>query len=236
MATYNGRRYVTEQLETILSEIGPEDEVIVVDDASTDDTIEIITSIGDSRIRVHANPQNLGYVRNFEKALSLAKGEYVFLSDQDDLWLRGRLDLMISALQKTSVVASNFRYIGDAPRRVESLRLRTSDEKKNLTNLFMLWVGLRPYYGCAMAMRREALGMILPFPRFLTETHDQWIALCANVTKSISHLSDDTLIRRLHESNTTPKTNRPLWVILRARWMLLRAFVVALSRKPRLRH
>lgn len=87
MATYNGEEYIKEQLESILCQLGEMDEIIISDDGSTDNTLNIIESYNDSRIKIHINTGKHGFVYNFENALQKAKGEYIFLSDQDDIWL-----------------------------------------------------------------------------------------------------------------------------------------------------
>lgn len=227
MAAYNGAAHITEQIESILPQLGPADELVIVDDASTDDTVQVVSRIADDRIRLIASAENRGYVRNFEAALLQSRGEYVFLADQDDVWVPGRVEAMIAALQDSDVVASNFGFFGHRPRRIESIRLRASDGPRRWANLFALWVGYRPYFGCAMAFRRPARDLILPFPAFLTETHDQWIAMVGNLAGSMVHLEQDTLVRRLHENNTTPKKWRSLRLILKARFMLVRAFFEA---------
>ena len=233
MAAYNGAEHIGEQIESILSELGPDDELVVVDDASTDKTRELVAGVGDSRIRLIPSPVNRGYVRTFEAALAHSRGEYLFLADQDDLWIPGRVQRMVATLQDAEVVASNFSFFGQRPRAIESIRLRSADSGRRWANLFALWVGYRPYYGCSMAMRRSVLPLILPFPGFLTETHDQWIAMVANLAGTMRHLEEDTLQRRLHDANTSPKQWRSLRVILRARLMLLRAFLVAVGRTRR---
>lgn len=230
MATYNGAAHVEEQIASILPELKDGDELVIVDDASTDDTAKVIEQIGDQRIRLIRSAVNRGYVKTFEAALTASQGDYVFLSDQDDVWVPGRIDLMVAALQHADVVASNFGYFGQAPRRIESLRLRSADSSRRWANLLTLWIGIRPYYGCAMGFRSSAKDLILPFPRFLVETHDQWIALVGNLRGSMAHLEPNTLNRRLHDNNTTPKRARSLGLILRARFMLARAFIVALAR------
>ncbi len=230
MASYNGAAHVVEQLESILAQLGSDDEVVVVDDASIDASVQMVTGLGDSRIRLIRSPSNEGYVRTFEKALTASRGDYVFLSDQDDRWLPGRLDLMLDALSAQPVVASNFSFFGQNPRAIESLRLKADDSSRRWINLLLLWIGVRPYYGCAMAFRRDVAPLILPFPRFLYETHDQWIAMVGNLIGGMRHLEQDTLSRRLHESNTTPKKSRSALLILRSRIMLARAFVVAARR------
>src|SRR4051812_43134771 len=101
MATYQGEQYVERQLRSILDEIGPDDEVIVVDDCSRDRTVERIEDLADPRIVVHRNPVNRREVYSFGKAIELAKGEVVFLADQDDVWLPGRVSLMATRLRES---------------------------------------------------------------------------------------------------------------------------------------
>lgn len=233
MAAYNGAAYIREQIDSILPEIGLGDELIIVDDGSTDRTRETVAAVTDPRIRLIISPVNRGYVRTFETALLHSRGEYVFLADQDDLWLPGRVKVLIGELQDADVVASNFGFFGQRPRAIESIRLRSSDSSRRWANIFALWVGYRPYYGCAMAMRRPVLELILPFPPFLTETHDQWIALVGNLLGRIRHCEADTLLRRLHESNNSPKQWRSPGLVVLARLMLLRAFAEAWKRTRR---
>ncbi|WP_246657710.1 glycosyltransferase [Arthrobacter yangruifuii] len=235
MAAYNGAAHIEEQIASILPQLTSGDELVIVDDASTDDTTKIVEALEDPRIRLIRSAVNRGYVKTFEAALSASTGEYVFLSDQDDVWIPGRVDAMVAELQEHEVVASNFGYFGQAPRKIGSLRLRGSDSHRRLANLLALWIGVRPYYGCAMAFRGTVRDVILPFPGFLVETHDQWIALVGNLRGSMAHLEANTLNRRLHENNATPKKARSLRLILRSRIMLARAFAVALTRTRRLR-
>lgn len=235
MATFNGSAHVLDQMRSILVQLGPNDELVVVDDASSDSTVEAIASLRDDRIRLLKSPINRGYVKTFETALTASRGQYIFLSDQDDLWIPGRLNLMLDALATSPVIASNFSFFGQAPRRIESLRLKAKDSPRRWANLLLLWIGVRPYYGCAMAFRRDIATVILPFPTFLTETHDQWIAMVGNLHNGMRHLEENTLSRRLHDSNTTPKGTRPALLILRSRVMLGRAFIVAIQRTRKYR-
>ena len=104
IATYNGEKYIREQLDSILVQLGPDDEIVVCDDRSSDRTLELIEGYRDSRIHVHRNEKNLGHVRNFEKAISLSRGDYLFLSDQDDVWLPGRVQEMLGQMQSDASV------------------------------------------------------------------------------------------------------------------------------------
>ena len=100
LASYNGEKFIREQMESILSELSPFDEVIVCDDGSTDATCSIIMSFNDPRIKLIINNNNIGHVKNFEKVLLLAQGQFIFLSDQDDIWVAGKVQKVIAAFQK----------------------------------------------------------------------------------------------------------------------------------------
>ena len=233
MATYKGEAFVREQLESILAQFGADDEVVVVDDASPDGTASVVESIGDPRVRLVKATINKGYVRTFEQAVGLSKGEFIFLSDQDDIWIPGRLERMLKALSTHLVVASNFDMHGAAPRPWIP-RLRSSDSGHHLANLAGILVGYRAYYGCGMAFRREAMGYFTPVPGYVRESHDLWLAICGNVAGSIAHLDESTIYRRLHDENQTPAGFRSLPKIITARLMLLRLMAEAAARKRRL--
>ena len=104
IATYNGEKYIFEQISSILSQLGKDDEVIISDDGSTDDTIKIIESICDNRVRLLINNGKHGFVSNFEKALMKSKGDFIFLSDQDDIWKSNKVQVVLKSLNKYDLV------------------------------------------------------------------------------------------------------------------------------------
>lgn len=230
MATYNGSAHLAEQLDSILVQLGPRDEVVVVDDASTDDTRAVLATFDDPRVRVRESPVNRGYVRTFEEALVAARGEMILLSDQDDVWLPGRRDAMVAAMRAHQVVASNLTTL-DGPDALRGpfgqsdWKLGPRDDGRPVTNLLGIIAGLKPYYGCAMGVRRDALATVLPFPPHLVESHDLWLAMYGNLTGSIAHLDRRTLARRLHGDNATPTRPRGLRAVLVSRVRLVRALL-----------
>lgn len=232
MATYKGAAYVREQILSILAQLGGNDELVIVDDASTDDTLAVVRGIADSRVRLLEFSVNQGYVRAFNHAVTESRGAYVFLADQDDVWLPGRLEVMLAALQETDVVASNFGVLGGGGRGDVPL-LKASDSRRAVRNIAGVIVGYRPYYGCGMAMTRAQAGVFAPIPQFIGESHDLWLALCGNVRRSMTHIEEPTLLRRLHENNVTPRGWRSLPVVIAARVMILRALIEALRRSRR---
>lgn len=229
MATYKGEPFVREQVDSILTELGADDELVIVDDASPDGTADVVAGIPDPRIRLVRSAANRGYVRTFEEAIRLSRGEYIFLSDQDDIWIPGRVELMLAGLGRSQVVASNFDMLGGGPRPWIP-PLRSSDSGRHAANLFGILIGYRAYYGCAMAFRREAARYFIPIPGYVRESHDLWLAICANTARSITHLDEATIHRRLHDENQTPAGWRSLPKIAAARWMLLRLMAEAFRR------
>ena len=229
LAAYRGAPYIEAQIRSILEQLGPCDELVVVDDASQDATAHVVAGIDDPRVVLIRNSVNRGYVRTFERALGSARGQYLLLSDQDDLWLPGRLDAMLHALVRRGVVSTSVSVLGDPAARPRFL-LRARDSERHLANLWGILVGYRPYTGCAMALRRDILTSVLPIPAFVHESHDLWIALIANTHGQNLHLEAPSVARRLHDANQTPLGWRGPRAILRARLMKLRALAVALRR------
>lgn len=235
LATYNGAAHVAEQLVSVLEQLAPHDEVVVVDDASTDDTVDRVLALDDPRVRIHRLDANVGYVRAFEQAMRLAEGDLLLLCDQDDVWRPGRVTAMVDALTRTRVVATNLGTL-DGPPRLRGpygqadWRLREAQSAQHARNVLGILAGNRPYYGCAMGLRRDALDVVLPFPGLLVESHDLWIALYGNLSRSITHLEMRSLDRRFHTGNASSPTPRGVVAVLRSRAMLARA-VVELRRR-----
>lgn len=230
MATYNGAQFINEQIRSILPQLGDHDELVIVDDASSDNTVELVGAFADSRIVLARNEVNRGYVRTFERALALARGEVILLSDQDDEWFPGRVEAMLSEMGDRLLVVSNWEPRGGAPGFFERIRLRARDSRHHLRNVVGIIVGYRLHWGCAMAVRRELLDIALPFPSWMDESHDQYLALAANMARSVRYMEADTVWHRLHDRNLTPQKPRALAKILRARVRLLGELAVLGSR------
>ena len=112
MATFNGGKFIREQLESILSQLPPDAEIIIADDGSTDDTLLVVDSLNESRIRVLPAERHLGVIYNFERALRASKGEIVFLADQDDVWLPGKVEMCLAALNEADLVMHDAFLLG----------------------------------------------------------------------------------------------------------------------------
>jgi glycosyltransferase involved in cell wall biosynthesis len=211
MATFNGIRFIQEQVESILSQMGVHDELVIVDDASNDETVTYLESIGDPRIRIYRNTSNIGHVQSFAKVLSMARGKYILMADQDDIWVEGRLNIIREALScGVALVSTNSKFIDSENRVIPPLHpdLLEVDSSRFFNNIFRIFIGKAYYDGCAMGLSRKLLKIILPIPSYV-ESHDLWIAMAANMSKSNRHLASYTLYRRLHGKNAST-ASRPL--------------------------
>jgi len=216
MATYNGERHLSEQVDSILIQLGVNDELVVVDDASSDGTVALLEGIDDPRIRVFRNLTNIGHVQSFARALSLAKSRYILMADQDDIWIEGRLLAMREALETGfALVSTNSKFIDREGRMIPPLHpdLAEFDSSRYATNILRVFLGTAYYDGCTMGFRDELRELILPIPPYV-ESHDLWIAMCGNVARSNLHLERYTLRRRVHGGNASVVNRsfiRKLW-------------------------
>lgn len=234
MATHNGEKFIKEQLDSILCQLGPEDEVIVSDDGSTDCTINIIKSINDDRIKIYHYEQTIKtkhahrYVcKNFENALNHAKGDYIFLSDQDDCWMEGKVDACLKYLNQYTLVVHQAHLCNNNLAQTGELMYGDNFVFKNY---FAIKRG--KYYGCTLAFRRELLKVILPFPNSLV-LHDHWIGCLAELTGNVYYEKKSLISYRIHNSNTSvgPSKNSVIFRIQYRAQMFIQMFSRYLFRK-----
>jgi glycosyltransferase involved in cell wall biosynthesis len=208
MATYNGEKYIKKQIDSILCQLDRNDELIISDDGSTDKTLDIIESLNDTRITVlyHQEVNNIysGYYkiifavgRNFENAIKATKGDYIFLSDQDDIWLPNKVKLSIDKLQLYDLVVSDCAIIDHEGR---LLKRSYFDEFIRPSKHILRTIYKSSFHGCCMAFRKDLKSYILPFPNNPVG-HDTWIGLVAIKNFSIVFLRKQTLLYRVHDSN-----------------------------------
>jgi len=216
MSTFNGGRHLREQVDSILLQLGAKDELVVVDDGSHDDSVAVLQALGDMRIRLHCNDSNLGPVRSFERALGLAKGEIVFLADQDDVWLPGKVEAMVAALAAAELAVSDCRVVDESLVELHpSFFARQRSGPGLLRNL-----ARNSFLGCCMAMRRELLQFALPFPARVP-MHDWWLGLVGQTFGRVVFLEQPLLLYRRHGANasTTAGVSTAPWS-MRIRWRL----------------
>ena len=233
MAVYNGEKYIYQQIESILAQIDSSDEIVVSDDGSSDKTLEIIRSFDDTRIVLISNTSRRGLVENIENALVNARGDYIFLADQDDVWVSTRVSAVLHLLQIYDLVISDC-YVVDSGLNIlkDSLFRINNSSPGFVKNLIK-----NSYVGCCMAFNRKILKSVLPFPRYIP-MHDWWIGLVCEYRYKTCFINDKLVYYRRHFSNisdTSSFSSSSFFLKLRWRMLLVIAlvdrFVLSLIRK-----
>lgn len=198
IASYNGEKYIEQQISSILKQLGPEDELIISDDNSKDNTIGIVNNIGDARIKVIQNRKSLGLIKNFQVGLKLVEGDYIFLSDQDDIWQENKVKIFLEYLKDYDVVQSD-AVIVDSNLKVlyPSLYALKGSRRGLIRNLWK-----NNYVGCNMAFKRKVLEVVLPFPTNIP-MHDIWIGFVTELFFSSFFIPEKLLLYRRHFDNFT---------------------------------
>ncbi len=229
LAAYNGERYVQSQLRSILDQLEPDDEIVVVDDASTDATVERIAALGDGRVRLLRNEHNLGVRATFERALRACRHQFIFLSDQDDLWLHDKRTTLLAELQAGAVLALSDASVIDADGR--ELEASFMARRGGFRGSALATLMKNRYLGCTMAFRRELLADILPIPQRVPQ-HDMWIGLLATARGRVAYVDRTLLQYRRHGGNASPYRRAGLVQMLTWRWRLLMALLARRWRGP----
>lgn len=217
MTTYNGEKYVKEQIQSILIQLSGEDELIIADDGSTDKTLKIIEQIKDPRIKLFRNCFN-NVVKNFEFSIGKSVGDFIFLSDQDDIWHQNKVEKYLNFFKKTNadLVISNVAVIN------QDGELRQEEFYENqfkgavYSNLIK-----NNFIGCAMAFRKTAVKWFLPFPADLP-MHDWWIGLVIGKRGKVSFLDEKLLYYRRHGGNLTSGKKSSFYNIIKWRWIIMK--------------
>lgn len=200
MATYNGEKFIEQQINSILNQLGDSDELIISDDKSIDNTVSIIKGINDKRIKLIINKGEHGYTRNFENALKNAIGELIFLSDQDDIWLDDKISVMTKELQSYDFVVSDSIAVNRDLNVLYQSRFQEFDVKSGFINNFIR----TRYIGCCMAFKRKVLEVSLPFPdNYIDCPHDYWVALVSELYFKTNLIEKPLILYRRHSSNTS---------------------------------
>lgn len=222
LASFNGALHVEAQVRSILKALGPDDEIVVSDDGSTDQTLEILHAIGDDRVRYAPPGQHLGYQRNFQRAIAASRGRYIFFSDQDDICLPARVPKSLDALSRCDCVCGDAIVVDQDLNEIASSFFALRKARFGALSLF-----LRPaVIGATMACRREFVIANLPFPRDVP--HDMWLSIRATLHGRLCAESGPFILYRRHEkalSATGTTTRRNLHRILAERIRLLAALV-----------
>lgn len=201
LATYNGEKYLFEQLSSILKQLAVDDELIISDDHSTDNTVRIVEGCADSRIRLIYNDRAKGYTRNFENAIENASGDMIFISDQDDVWRMDKVETMKRYLKEYDMVISDATYVNDVLEVTRGSHFRLSKMQGGFFRHL-----LKPcYIGACMAFNRVVLEKLLPFPKWARYcSHDYWLTLVGECGYKIRLVDEELILYRRHDGNASP--------------------------------
>ena len=222
MAIKNGEEFLREQIGSILPQLAVGDELIISDDSSVDESPSIVKSFNDPRIRLIQN-SGAGLIANFETALIHARGRYLFLADQDDIWMQHKVPTMLKYLQDNDLVVSDCTIVN---RNLEILGgsyfLTNGSGKGILKNLIR-----NSYMGCCMAFNRQVLERAIPFPKEI-QMHDAWIGLISEFHFRTFFIPEPLVLHRRHSFNasTTWSASRLPWTSrITGRYTLLKKLV-----------
>lgn len=199
--TFNGERYIGQQLDSIIVQLKPEDEIIISDDSSTDKTTEIIKAYNDPRIRLLENCKFKSPVFNLENALKLAKGDFVFLADQDDVWDKDKVKIILGYLTKYNIVVTDCVLIDEEGTETHPSFFEKNGSRAGLIHNFIK----NSYLGCCLAFDRKILKSVLPFPGKIA-MHDIWIGLISELIGKPVFLPEKLVSYRRHSLNFSPTT------------------------------
>lgn len=213
VATYNGEKYIEEQMQSILNQTFQDFEVVVRDDCSNDDTYEILCRIArkDNRISLKRNIHNIGFKRNFERIVNDCTGKFIAFSDQDDIWEIKHLEILLSIIGNKDLACGNSLLVDQYN---NSLKITMKDVvgmEQEIETANVCW---RLFYdnfvqGSAMLVRKELCDKYLPIPEQVG-FHDYWLALVASVNNGIAYTSQIILRYRQHGNNVTNNVRKSL--------------------------
>lgn len=200
MATYNGAQFIAQQISSILKQLGDHDELVISDDSSIDETVTIINSFADHRIKLYTGQRFRNPILNFQFALNRSSGKYIFLADQDDVWMDDKYEIMIAKLTEYDLVISDSIIVDQQLNPLHPSFFEYFGSRKGLFKNMIK----SSYYGSCMAFNRKVLEAALPFPDTKEIGHDLWLGLVAEIKFSVLFLKKPLLKYRRHEQAFTP--------------------------------
>jgi len=204
MATFNGEKFIMEQIVSILNQLSKYDELIISDNGSTDQTLYIINKINDPRIRVLHYTDKKGPIWNFENALKHVDGDFIFLADQDDMWENDRLSLAMSHLKNNILTVCNCKIINAEGSVIQK---ETFFEMKNSGPGLLKNLISNTFLGCCLGFKKELLPVILPFPKDIP-MHDWWIGLAASKLGKTYFIDKPGILYRRHGQNASTASEK----------------------------
>lgn len=208
MATYNGEAYLREQLDSILNQTISVIEIVVCDDCSTDNTWSILSEYAEKYtcFKIIRNEKNIGFLHNFEKAISLCSGDYIALCDQDDVWLPHHLQVLLNGLGNKTLSVGDAELIDSHGNRLgyklsycENLDFIPEDD---LGKAYFILFYKNPYQGASMLCQKSFFDKALPIPDGV-QCHDVWFSLLACFYGGCQPLKEIITLYRRHDKAVT---------------------------------
>ena len=207
LATYNGEKYLREQLDSILCQTVSDFELIICDDCSTDSTLLILKEYADKdfRIKIFVNEKNIGFKKNFEKAISLCTCDYIALSDQDDIWTENHLQILLENIGKNGLIGAN-AFLCDVNAHSTGTDLLSCSKidffPKTQNDWFFFLLHSNIFQGAACLFKKSILETAFPIPENV-KFHDYWLALVASANYGVDYVNKGILYYRQHQTNVT---------------------------------
>ena len=200
IATYNGEKYIKDQLISILVQLEKNDEIVISDDGSTDSTIKIINGLRDKRIKMIKGPRQ-GVKQNFANAISHCKGKYIFLADQDDVWMSDKIKKVLEVFENEKcmcVIHDCIVFDSNSNNDIYDSYYEFRNSGKGI--LKNIWKNT--YIGCCMAIDGKMKKKVLPIPNDI-EMHDQWIGIISEKNGKCIFIKDKLIKYRRHDNNVS---------------------------------
>jgi glycosyltransferase involved in cell wall biosynthesis len=241
LCTYNGERFLKDQLDSYCRQTRLPDELIVCDDGSEDGTVQLIQEFAKNSpfpVRLYRNEKNLGFARNFQQALSLCRGAIIALSDQDDIWIDDRLarfeqiflsDFTIGyAFCDAAIVDENLQDLGytfwDVYKAFEKKPIKFN--ALEFTNILLS--KRSSIAGCLIVMQSDIAKLTMPLPDLWH--HDDWIPFAGSLLKSVMMIPETLIKYRLHSTQSAgipiKRTSRKRYLHLAKKWQIAQARII----------
>jgi glycosyltransferase involved in cell wall biosynthesis len=201
LCTYNGADNLEAQLDTLVNQTYEIKEIIIVDDCSSDSTLQIIERYQRNFpfVKVFKNEFNLGYIKNFERAISFCSGEYIALADQDDIWHLDKIKLMVDNIGQHALIYHDSQFVDE----------RGNLLPKKLSEVLKMYEGNQPHFfifnncisGHSLLFNRRLLKDVIPFDK--RYFHDKYISLIASERGGIKYLDYPLVRYRQHAGSIT---------------------------------
>lgn len=208
MATYNGRRYLREQIDSILNQTYSNFRLLISDDASTDSTLKILEEYEkkDRRVEIYSHEKNMGVVANFEFLIDKVRSEYFMFADQDDVWELDKIEKSLKKLEETDsdLVYTDLEVVDNKLNQIEP----SFWKQKGFYNKITKYNNFESLYlnnyinGCTMLCKSSWINEVLPLPKSSKYViHDYWIALIVSHNGKMAYVEEPTIKYRQHRKN-----------------------------------